>query len=216
VVELDNPAFPPFPATVASRLTPLATLLPAMAGGPQREAAAALDAGQAAAALKLLADLPDTPGVQYLRTLAALRLVPTAALAATMEQLAEKLPQLADRCLLNAALAREELGELVAARRLFASVPKDSLVLSEARLGTARVLRRLGDLPGAAAALAPLALAPAPAAGRDLAAEALFLRAELARQQNHVSDERAELLLLWTRHPRSVFSPQAERRLAGY
>ncbi|MGO8969182.1 MAG: transglycosylase SLT domain-containing protein [Myxococcaceae bacterium] len=216
VVELDNPAFPPFPATAAPRLTPLATLLPAMAGGPQREAAAALDAGQAAAALKLLGNLPDTPGVQYLRTLAALRLASTAALAATMEQLAEKLPQLADRCALNAALAREELGELVAARRLFASVPKDSLVVSEARLGTARVLRRMGDLPGAAVALAPLSLAPAPASGRDLAAEALFLRAELAREQNHVSDERAELLLLWTRHPRSVFSPQAERRLAGY
>ncbi len=216
VVELDNPAFPHFQETPAPPLTPLASLLPAMAGGPQREAAAALDAGQPAAALKLLADLAGGPGVQYLRTLAALRLGPSDALAAAMEQLAETLPQLADRCALNAALAREELGELPAARRLFESIPQDSLVLSEARLGTARVLRRMGDLPGAAAALAPLARAPAPAAGRDMAAEALLLRAELWREQNHASEERAELLLLWTRHPRSVFSAQAERRLAGY
>jgi soluble lytic murein transglycosylase len=216
VVELDNPAFPSAPGEAARGLTPLAELLPVAAPGPVRDAAAALDAGQPATALRLLAGLPDGPGVLYLRTLAGLRQAPTAALATTMEKLAVQLPAVADRCALQAALADEELGDLPAARRLFASIPSDSRIVSEARFGLARVLRRMGDLPGAAAALAPLATAPAPPAGRDIAAEALLLRAELARAVKNASAERAELLLLWTRHPRSPFSGEAERRLAGH
>ncbi len=215
VVELDNPAFPVFQPSGPS-LTPLAELLPLPPAGPQREAAAALEAGQPAAALRALSGLPEGPGVLYLRTLAGLRLAPSLPLAATMEMLASRLPALADRCALHAALAREELGDLPGARRLLASVPADSLAFGEARLGTARVLRRMGDLPGAAAALAPLAAGPAPAAGRDMPAEALLLRAELAWAQKDAPGERTELLLLWTRHPRSPFSPEAERRLAGH
>jgi soluble lytic murein transglycosylase len=210
VVELDNPAFP------TSGLTPLVELLPTLVQGPVRDAAVALDAGQPAAALKLLLGLPDTPGVLYLRTLAGLRLAPSAALAATMEKLAGQLPAVADRCALQAGLADEELGDLPAARRLFASVPADSRVLAEARFGLARVLRRLGDFQGSAAALSPLAAAPAPPAGRDNAAEALQLRAELARDAKNTTAERSELLLLWTRHPRSPFSGEAERRLGGH
>jgi soluble lytic murein transglycosylase len=212
-VELDNPAFP---AEVGPHLIPLADLLPKLAAGPVHDAAAALDAGQPAVALRLLAGLPDEPGVLYLRTLAGLRLAPSAALAATMEKLATQLPAVADRCALQAALADEELGQLAAARRLFAGVPEDSRVVSEARFGLARVLRRMGNLPGAAAALAPLAAAPAPPAGRDTAADALLLRAELARAQKDAAAERGELLLLWTRHPRSPLSAEAERRLGGH
>jgi soluble lytic murein transglycosylase len=211
VVELDNPAFP-----TSSALTPLALLLPMLAPGPVRDAAAALDAGQPAMALKLLATLPEDTGVLYLRTLAGLRLAPTPVLAAAMERLAGQLPAVADRCALQAALADEELGDLPAARRLFASVPSDSRVLPEARFGLARVLRRMGDFPGSAAALAPLAAAPAPLAGRDTAAEALLMRAELARDAKNPAGERAELLLLWTHHPRSPFSGEAERRLGSH
>lgn len=215
-VELENPAFPAAALETLRTLTPLGDLLPSLASAPLQEAAAALDAGQPAAALKALTGLPDGPGVRYLRTLALLRLAPTAALAATMEKLAVELPALTDRCSLAAALADEEVGDLLAARRLLSSIASDSRVFLEARFALARVLRRLGDFSGAAGALAPLAAAPAPATGRDPAAEALFLRAELARTARDVAGERAELLLLWTRHPRSPLSPEAERRLAGH
>ncbi|HMK71871.1 MAG TPA: hypothetical protein VK454_00955, partial [Myxococcaceae bacterium] len=79
VVELDNPAFPSQPREAAPpERTPLADLLPVPAAAPLRDAAAALDAGQPAAALRLLAGMPDQPAVRYLRTLAALRQAPTA------------------------------------------------------------------------------------------------------------------------------------------
>ncbi len=215
MLELENPAFPAFQAP-PTRLTLLADLLPSPAVGAKADAAAALEAGQPATALRLLAALPNELEVLFLRTLAGLRLTPSAELAATMERLSARLPAVADRCALYAALAREELGDLVAAHRLFASVPEDSLVSSEARLGLARVLRRMGNLAGASASLAPLASGAAPATGKDVAAEALLLRAELARDQRDGLAERAELLLLWTRHPRSGFSAEAERRLAGH
>ncbi len=213
VVELDNPAFPPARLASTPALTPLAELLPTLAQGPVLGAAAALDSGQPALALTLLSGLPEDAAVRYLRTLALLRLSPSVTLVATMEKLATELPAVVDRCALAAGLADEELGDLSGARRLFSGVPPDSRVFTDARFGLARVLRRTGDLKGAAAALAPLAAAPAPPAGRDVAAEALFLRAELARTEQESAGERAELLLLWTRHPRSPLSPEAERRL---
>jgi soluble lytic murein transglycosylase len=216
VVEVDNPAFPRATSEAARALTPLSELVPGLAKSPLREAAAALDANQPGLALKLLAGLPEDSSILYLRTLAGLRQAPTAALVATMEGLALQLPALADRCALQAGLADEDLGDLPGARRLFSSIPTDSKVFVESRFGLARVLRRMGDLTGAAAALAPLTAAPAPPSGRDTAAEALLLRAELARTRKDAAGERAEFLLLWMRHPRSVLSPEAERRLAGH
>jgi soluble lytic murein transglycosylase len=216
VVELDNPAFPSLPSEARPVLTPLADLIPATASAPVQAAAAALDAAQPALALKLLGGLPDTPSVLYLRTLAGLRQGATAGLAATMESLAGKLPAVADRCALQAGMAQEELANLPAARRLFASIPLGSRVLPDARLGLARVLRRQGELALAAEALLPLSAGQAPIAGRDVAAEALLARADIARLQRDAAAERAELLLLWTRHPRSPLSWEAERRLGGH
>lgn len=215
-VELENPAFPTAPVEVARTLSPLADFPPKLARSPLQEAATAIDAAQPATALKLLAGQPDDPEIRYLRTLAGLRQAPTAALAASMERLGTELPAVADRCAVYAGLADEELGDLPAARRLFASVPADSRVFTEARFGLARVLRRMGDSNGALAALAPVATVPAPASGRDVGAEALFLRAELARTARDSSGERAELLRLWTHHPRSPLSAEAERRLGGH
>ena len=216
VVELDNPAFPPQPREGASpRKTPLDELLPTPAPGPVRDAAAALDAGQPAAALQLLSGMPDQPAVRYLRALAALRQAPTAQGARDMEALAVLLPALADRCALQAALADEELGNLPSAGRLFAGIPAGSRVFAEARFGLARVRRRAGDLSGAAEALTPLAGLPATPGPRDPGAEALLLRAEIARARKDAAAERAELLVLWTRHPRSPLAHEAERRLGG-
>jgi len=216
VEELDNPAFPPVPTpAAAARRLPLADLLPAPAPGPVRDAAAALDAGQPAAALRLLAGAADEPAVRFLRTLAALRQGPTAEGVRRMEALAEALPALADRCALNAALAAEELGDLATAERLFLGVPSESRVFADARFGLARVRRRSGALVAAAEALAPVAELPATAGPHDPAAEALLLRAELARVRQDAAAERGELLALWTRHPGSPLALQAERRLAG-
>jgi soluble lytic murein transglycosylase len=216
VVELDNPAFPSQPPRVLPpRRTALSELLPAPANGRLREAAAALDAGQPAAAIGLLASAPSTPAVLFLRTLAGLRLAPTPELARAMEGLAEQFPALADRCAVHAAQADEGFGDLATARRLFASVPSGSRVFAEAHFGLARVLRRLGELQAAAEALAPLAATPPPPSGRDIGAEALLLRAELARTRRDPETERTELLNLWTRHPKSPLALESERRLGG-
>jgi soluble lytic murein transglycosylase len=216
VVELDNPAFPPEPArALPPRGTSVAELLPVPASGPLREAAAALELGQPATALGLLAGVPDTPAVLFLRTLAGLRQAPTPRLARTMEGLAQQFPALADRCAVHAAAADEEFGELAIARRLFSSVSSGSRVYAEARFGLARVLRRLGELQAATEALAPLAATPPPPSGRDIGAEALLLRAELARTRRDSEAERTELLELWTHHPKSPLALESERRLGG-
>src|SRR5262249_19574703 len=141
------------------------------------------------------------------------RVRPAAAPAAELEALAAELPAIADRCQLQAALAREELGELDAARRLFAVVPPTSRVYPDARFGLARILRRQGEVAAAAEALEPLAAGVSPLWGRDVAAEALVTQADLARARHEGEAERKALLALWSNHPRSPLAAQAERRL---
>ena len=65
-VQLDNPAFPPARAEAAPALWPLGELLPTAAPSPLLEAAAALEAGQPATALRLLSAAPDDARVRYL------------------------------------------------------------------------------------------------------------------------------------------------------
>ncbi|MGZ6097684.1 MAG: transglycosylase SLT domain-containing protein [Myxococcaceae bacterium] len=219
VAEVWNPAFPsrpeaspvPAPAPAARRFE-LRRLDPVFTGtlaAPRAE----FEAGRYERTVQLLAGAESTPQVRYLRTLAQLRVRPTAAAAAELESLATELPAIADRCQLEAALAREELGDLALARRLFAMVPPTSRVYPDARFGLARVLRRLGDTAAAADAIAPLASGPSPLWGRDVAAEALVTRADLARARRDADAERQALLALWSGHPRSPLSAQAERRL---
>ncbi len=54
---------------------------------------------------------------------------------------------------------------------------------------------------------------PSPLWGRDVAAEALVTRADLARARHDAEAERQALLALWSGHPRSPLAAQAERRL---
>ena len=219
VAEVWNPAFPsraepaviPSPAPVARRFE-LRGLEPVFTGAlaaPRAE----FEAGRYERTVLLLPKGAGTPEVRYLRALAQLRVRPTAAAAAELEALATELPAIADRCQLEAALAREELGELDPARRLFGLVPPSSRVYPDARFGLARVLRRQGDAFAAAEAIAPLAAGPSPLWGRDVAAEALVTRADLARARHDAEAERQALLALWSGHPRSPLSAQAERRL---
>ena len=217
VTEVWNPAFPSGPTPVATPAPPgrrlnIHTLDPVFIGelaAPRAE----FEAGRYERAVQLLAKAADTPRVRYLRALALLRVRPAAAPAAEMEALARELPAIADRCQVQAGLAREELGELGAARRLFAGVPPTSRVYPDARFGLARVLRRQGELSLAAEALEPLARGVSPLWGRDVAAEALVTQADLARTRRDGEAERQALLALWSAHPRSPLAAQAERRL---
>jgi len=217
VSEVWNPAFPsgPVPAAApvaARRRVDLALLEPVFTGelaAPRAE----FEAGRYERTVQLLSRAKDTPQVRYLRALAQLRVRPAAAPAAELEALATELPAIADRCRLQAALAREELGELDAAGRLFAVVPPTSRVYPDARFGLARILRRQGEVAAAAEALEPLAAGASPLWGRDVAAEALVTQADLARARRDGKAERQALLALWSNHPRSPLAAQAERRL---
>lgn len=217
VTEVWNPAFPsrperqaPLPAPAARRFE--LRRLDAVFTGPLAAPRAEFEAGRYERTLQLL-PRGDAPHVRYLRALAQLRVRPTAAAATELEGLATELPAIADRCWLEAALGREELGELEAARRLFALVQPGSRVYPDARFGLSRVLRRQGEAAAAAEALAPLAAGASPLWGRDVAAEALVTRADLARSRHDAEAERQALLALWSAHPRSPLSAQAERRL---
>ena len=217
VGEVWNPAFPAGPPPAAPTAPPgrrveLRMLEPAFTGelaAPRAE----FEAGRYERTVQLLAKGKDTPQVRYLRALAQLRLRAAPAPAAEMEALATELPASADRCQLQAGLAREELGELDAAARLFAAVPPSSRVYPDARFGLARILRRQGRLAEAGGALEPLARSASPLWGRDVAAEALVTQADLARARRDGDAERQALLALWSGHPRSPLATQAERRL---
>ena len=216
VAEVWNPAFPSgrppvAPAPTGHRIE-LRTLDPVFTGElalPRAE----FEAGRYEHTVQLLAKAKDTPSVRYLRALARLRMGPAPAQAAELEALATELPAIADRCRLQAGLAREDLGELDAAARLFTAVPPSSRVYPDARFGVARILRRQGDLRAAAEALEPLARGASPLWGRDVAAEALVTQADLARARRDAEAERQALLTLWSSHPRSPLAAQAERRL---
>ncbi len=217
VAEVCNPAFPSGPTPVIAPVSAGAridtrTLDPVFTGelaAPRAE----FEAGRYERTVQLLAKVKDTPEVRYLRALAQLRVRPAAAPAAELEALAGELPAIADRCRLQAALAHEELGDLAAARRLFAVVPPTSRVYPDACFGLARVLRRQGELSLAAEVLEPLARGSSPLWGRDVAAEALVTQADLARARRDAEAERLALTALWSGHPRSPLAAQAERRL---
>ena len=216
VTEVWNPAFPSGPAPVSSppsgRRVALRTLDPVFTG-ELATARTEFEAGRYERTVQLLSKAKDSPPVRYLRALAQVRVRPSAGPAAELEALASELPAIADRCRLQAGLAREELGELDAASRLFSAVPPTSRVYPDARFGLARVLRRKGDLRAAAEVLDPLARGASPLWGRDVAAEALVTQADLARARRDGEAERQALLALWSGHPRSLLAAQAERRL---
>ncbi|RPH70529.1 MAG: transglycosylase [Myxococcaceae bacterium] len=214
VAEVWNPAFPsrPAPSPPTGRRVALRTLDPVFTG-QLATARAEFEAGRYERTVQFLSKAQGTPAVRYLRALAQVRVRPAAGPAAELEALAAELPAIADRCRLQAGLAREELGELDAAGRLFSAIPPTSRVYPDARFGLARVLRRKGDLRAAAEVLDPLARGTSPLWGRDVAAEALVTQADLARSRRDGEAERQALLALWSGHPRSPLAAQAERRL---
>jgi soluble lytic murein transglycosylase len=215
VAEVLNPAFPEAPAPPAPlrkvrvSLADLSSYFTGELARPRAE----FEAGRYERTLELLARAPRSAPVRYLTALAALRAHPDLGAARSMESVAAELPAVADRCWLQAGLAHEELASLSEARRLFALVPATSRVYPDARFGLARVLRRQGEPRMAAEAVEPLVRSTTPLWGRDVAAEALVTQADLARAAHDNAGERRALLALWSEHPRSPLSLQAERRL---
>jgi soluble lytic murein transglycosylase len=130
-----------------------------------------------------------------------------------MEQLGWELPPSPTAVTSRRGWRRRDLNNDAVARRLFARIPATSRVYPDALFGLSRVLRRLGDPAAASAALEPLLRGTAPLWGRDVGAEALVTQADLARSRRDAEAERKALLALWSGHPRSLLSAQAERRL---
>ncbi len=183
--------------------------------GELAEAKAAFDRGHYDKARRLLQGRGEAPPVRYLRALSALRAGDFAGAAKELRELAQVYTVLKDRCWTHAGIALEELGRHREAAAAFEQVEKGSRLYSDARLGLARTLRKLGEREKAAQALEPLAALSAPGWGRDIGAEALVALADLAREGKDSTAERDALTRLWSGHPLSSLAEQAEKRLGG-
>lgn len=218
-LETVNPAFPPIRVRAVpvhrGRAFSEEDLAPYFSKGELQKAKEAFDKGAYQKARELLAKQADSQPVRYLRALSALRAKDSAAAGKEFSELAESYPPLRDRCLAHAGAAYEDAGQWKLAAELLRKVDESSRSFVDARLGLARVLRRLGDLKGATKALAPLASREAPSWGRDVGAEALLTVAGLAAERKDPKGEQEALLTLWARHPRADAASEAEKRLGG-
>jgi len=219
-VVVSNPAFPepaappaPPPVNRGRRFTE-ADFLPHFTG-PLAEAKKEFDLGHYAKAHQLLGDKGDANPVRYLRAVAALREGDAAYAAPELASLAGSYQEVRDRCLTHAAIAYELMQEWDEAADLFGQVPNTSRLYTDARFGLSRVRARQGNLPGAIAALDPLAQLPPPLWGRDVAAEALIATGELKAKMKDKAGEREALFALWSKHPLSRLADLAQRRLNG-
>lgn len=215
---LRNPAFPdelPSEAIPSGRAFTAADFAPYFTSGKAAEAKQEFDKGHFLRARSLLAREGDAPPVRYLRALSAFRGDDYTHAAQEMASLANDYPALRDRCLVHAALSQEQMRHWSGAAQLFGQVKETSGLYADARLGTVRALHRNGDLQAAVEAVASLAGLAAPAWGRDMGAEGLIALADLWSEMKNPSAEREALMLLWSTHPLSPLSAQAEKRLKG-
>jgi len=218
VTEISNPAFPRAPQPVRKprgRVLTEKDLAPYFSSGNLAAAKAEFDRGHYAKAYGLLAGAELTAPGRYLRAVSALRAEKFLIAAEELTDLVNSYPALADRALVHAGMAREELKQNLEAALMFSQVPPDSKLYTDARLGMARTLRKWGDPESAAWSLEPLSQLSAPMWGRDVGAEALIAIADLAKSRKDAQAERAALWALWARHPLSSLSQQAEKRLKG-
>jgi soluble lytic murein transglycosylase len=118
------------------------------ASGKLKKAADALQAGQAAQALKLLPKHPEDPPAQWLRAFVLRAANQPRAARAAFEELAAGGGPLGDRALHLAALCAIDGGEVAAADRLLAQVPPRYVDADQAVLERARQLQK-AHRPGA-------------------------------------------------------------------
>ncbi len=216
-IGLANPAFPMPEATKSSlplgRRYDAKDLAPYFAMGKAAEAKLQFEQGHFAAARELLAHEGEGLPVRYFRAVSAFKAGLFEEAAAEMSVLAVDYAVLRDHCLFQAAQALVQLHQFSAAADKYRQVAPGSKLHAEAQLGLARALRHLGDLEGAIQALSSVSQLLAPAWGRDVGAEGLIALADLLRQTKRPESERGALIRLWTLHPLSPLSAQAERRL---
>src|SRR5713101_3296720 len=215
---LRNPAFPDEPRAEPlhlGRAFTAADFAPYFTGGKAAEARQEFAKGHFLRARSLLAGEGNALPIRYLRALSAFRADDYAHAAQEMASLANDYPALRDRCLIHAALSREQMRQWSAAAQLFGQVQEASKLYTDARLGMVRALHRNGDLQSAVEAVASLAGMAAPAWGRDVGAEGLIALADLWSEMKNPSAEREALMVLWSTHPLSPLSAQAEKGLKG-
>ncbi len=178
-----------------------AELAPLLGARAEVEGQAALEErrfGEAAA--KLAAS--EHPGARFLRALALVQAGRPADALAPLDELDQRLPEIADRIAYLRGLALQASGRPAEALLAWSGVPDRSLLAPEARLERGRLAGRLGDRDGALAALAPLAAVAAPAdlSKPDHGATALLLSAKL-KEKGEPSGARRELIACWSEHP---------------
>jgi soluble lytic murein transglycosylase len=216
-VEVVNPLFPP-PQPMSlkpRRLYGPADLAPYFAEGPLAEAHAAFERAAYGRTLALTRGSgAESLPVRYLRAQAALRAREFTLAADELTELARSYPAVADRCLWGAAQAREALGQLDVATDLLGQVPAHSRMWVDARLSLARLLVQQKQRARAAEVLDALTQL-GPLSGRDVGAEALWARADLARKEGKRAVEREALTRLWALHPISPLAARAEVRLGS-
>lgn len=210
-VLLAAPAFvAPLPPLTAADLAPL------LPDGAAAEGRAAFEAGRYAEAAQRLARSKE-PGAAFLRTSALLRAGrPEEALGVSAD-LADRLPEIADRVAFLRAEAFEAAGRAGEALAAYAAVPDGSLRGAEARLARARLAAAAGDLAAARAHLAPLVARrpPADPSRTDHGATALLAAGRLAARAGEGAAARASFLECWAGHPLAPEAAECRTALAA-
>jgi soluble lytic murein transglycosylase len=170
------------------------------------EAKASFDRNQSSA---------DTPGLEYLSALAALKAGKYLEASRQLDALCDSYAVLRDECLLDAGLAHERLRRFKPAIERYARISGTSRPYLQARLSMARLLRRRGDLRAAMEALSPVAFEPPAPIRQEARAAALMLYADIARQAGAYNPEHRALLSLWSSFPQLPDAAAAAKRLAG-
>lgn len=220
VTELLNPAFPSKVVSVVKKeekgkLFSESDLSRYFASGTLKQAKDQFDQGRYAKARALLEKQSSDLPVRYLKALCASRMESNLLAAPEFEALAGDYPALKTHSLFFSARAYEELRRWDKAAELYRLIDAGARQYPDAQLGLARVLRRKGDLAGAIAVLVPLSTLSASIWGRDLAAEALFLLADLRHQSRAPQLEKDHLLSLYAAHPFTALAVQAGKKLRG-
>ncbi|MBI5546783.1 MAG: transglycosylase SLT domain-containing protein [Deltaproteobacteria bacterium] len=204
------------PARHRGRVLDEADLAGVLDREPIAKAKALFDAGRYSDSLTILTEAEAQRAPErFLRALALLRSGRAAEAAALFVALIDQYPPLADRCRFLAATAYERAGDLSSAAGAYDAVEEGSLHHIEAQFALAGVLRRLGDLRGAAAVWAPLSERPAPPWGWDIGADALFELGSVQEALGQSKKAMSSFLTLWAEHGAARRADSAFERAAA-
>lgn len=180
-------------AAFAQDITPPAPTSPALDHPAVIEARKAIDRGEPAKALELLAPLESALHVRYLRAVAAAKLGRTGAASEELEQLSRVYTALKDRCAYDAGLLYEQRAMPKKAIELLESVSESAWVFPDARIALSRIYKDQKKLKAAHDALEPLLDWPLQ---RPVRTKVLLEMAELSKARKDSKAEREALGLL--------------------